>query len=241
MNFISAQFSIKFPRQIKIRRYANDIEDVLSEHYGAPQVFSMPDDFAADAPRLIFISKGNHSQITISQMAIDFVVNFDNDFVADFQKTKNYVLDRIDKIIKIFERIDIDKYYFCGLTYTYSIDTDGNVPEKYMEDKVGELGSLHLAELYDASWSKTYVEGEYYINEHVGIGRKIDGAENMVPDLFTLVNNKVIEERVVVALDINNRLRYISKGVAVDKSGLEESIDNIMGKMEDMLIGRNNA
>ena len=35
MRFVQAQFSLKYEPQIKIRRYVNDIEDFLQEHWNA--------------------------------------------------------------------------------------------------------------------------------------------------------------------------------------------------------------
>lgn len=238
MEFISAHFSIKFPRQMKIRRYANEIEDILSDQYGSPQVFSVPDDFASDVPRLIFISNGNHSQITISQMAIDFSVNFDNGFTTNFKKTREYLSGKIDKILEILKNIGVDKYYFCGITYDYSIDLGEESPRDYMEQEIGELGSSLSGEFYDGSWSKTYIENGCYINERFGIGRKVNGAENIVPDLFTLANGKITEERIIVTIDINDRLRYVQEGVAIDINKSRKCINNITDMMDGMLSGR---
>ena len=53
MKFVQAQFSLKYEPQLKIRRSANQIEDLLQEYYGAPQVIPIPDDIAAEAPRIV--------------------------------------------------------------------------------------------------------------------------------------------------------------------------------------------
>ena len=59
-------FSLKYEPHMKIRRNANQIEDLLKEHYGVPQVMPIPDDFAAEAPRVVFTSHKAHSQISFS-------------------------------------------------------------------------------------------------------------------------------------------------------------------------------
>ena len=51
MDFIQAQFSLKFEIQAKIRRFANDIEDFLQDHYSAPQTMPIPDEIAPEAPQ----------------------------------------------------------------------------------------------------------------------------------------------------------------------------------------------
>ncbi len=57
MEYVQAQFSLKFEPQIRIRRYANQIEDFLQQYYGTPQTMPIPDEFAAEAPRIIINSK----------------------------------------------------------------------------------------------------------------------------------------------------------------------------------------
>ena len=66
MKFMNAQFSLKFEPQRRIRRSINDIEDLLEQYYNVPQLSPLPDDFAADAPRIILNSKHGHSQIIFS-------------------------------------------------------------------------------------------------------------------------------------------------------------------------------
>ena len=74
MKFVQAQFSLKYEPRWKIRRDANHIEDLLQEYYGTPQIMPLPDDIAAEAPRIVFASHGGHSQINFSQISADFTV-----------------------------------------------------------------------------------------------------------------------------------------------------------------------
>mgnify|MGYP004501909223 CR=1 FL=1 len=100
MNFVQAQFSLKYEPQPKIRRYVNDIEDFLEQHYGAPQTMPLPDEIAPEAPRIILYSKNGHSQIVFSQISVDFIVTFDSDFLNDFSKTQVYIQERVALIIE---------------------------------------------------------------------------------------------------------------------------------------------
>lgn len=95
MKFIQAQFSLKYEPQIKIRRSVNDIEDFLQQHYGTPQTMPLPDEFAPEAPRIVLYSKNGHSQISFSQISVDFIVNFDDVYLNDFIKTKEYIQERL--------------------------------------------------------------------------------------------------------------------------------------------------
>ena len=87
MKFMQAQFSFKYEPQIKIRRNVNQIEDLLQDYYGTPQVMPIPDDFAAEAPRIILKSHNGHSQISFSQISMDFTVNFDGAYPDNFELT----------------------------------------------------------------------------------------------------------------------------------------------------------
>ena len=107
MRFVQAQFSLKYEPQIKIRRYVNDIEDFLQEHYGTPQMVPLPDEVSPESPRIILYSKNGHSQISFSQISVDFIVNFDNDFLSDFRKTQEYIQRRVALVIKLLHKIDI--------------------------------------------------------------------------------------------------------------------------------------
>ncbi len=237
MNFINAQFSVKFPQQVAIRRYINEIEDVLKEHYDAPQAFPIPDNFAADAPRMLFTSKGNHSQIVISQIAIDLNVNFDENYAADFDKIKNYIKNKVEITSKILGQAKIDKYYFCGLMCSYTDEIDTDNPIDFMQRAVGELGKTSGDNLYDASWHKTYLENDFYINERMAIGRKLDGVGDMSSDLFNLVDSKIVDEKIITSIDINNKARYMKDGLPVSSAALNDQAMTILRKMEKVIIG----
>ena len=133
MKFVQAQFSLKYEPQLKIRRSANDIEDFLQQHYGTPQTMPLPDEFAPEAPRIILYSKNGHSQISFSQISVDFIVNFDNEFMNDFSKTREYIQERITLIIELLKKININEYLFCGVTYNARLDIGEQRPIDYIK------------------------------------------------------------------------------------------------------------
>ena len=234
MELVSAHFSIKFPRQANIRRKTNDIEDILEDSYETPQVFSMPDDFAADAPRLLFASKGGHSRIVISQISIEFEVTFDGDFVYDFDKTKEYILGKTELLLDILKSINIKEYCYCGLAYNINMNIGEDKPLTYIGDKLSDLGKGFNGELCDASWSKSYADGEYFMNERVGINRKLDDInDNVSPDLIEFRRNKILDERIGVLIDINDRRRYVENGKMADVALAKKTIGQIFRMMEN--------
>ena len=235
--FVNAQFSVKFPQQVEIRRYVNEIEDVLKEDYTTPQIFPVPDNFAADAPRLSFTSNGNHSQIAISQISIDLNVNFDNDFATDFAKTKEYINNKVKTIAKILDKAKIERYYFCGLVYSYSDGACVDEPKEFMQKALEHLGKATGESLYDASWRKTYIDGDYFINERADIGRKFDGIGNVSSLLFNFVNSKVVEEKIINSIDVNNRARYIREGTTLPSDTLHKQMQLVIDKIENIICG----
>ena len=59
------------------------------------QVMPIPDDFAAEAPRVVFTSHKAHSQISFSQISVDLTVNFDGEYRNNFELTKSYIQKRV--------------------------------------------------------------------------------------------------------------------------------------------------
>ena len=84
----------------------------------------IPDEFAPEAPRIVLYSKNGHSQISFSQISVDFIVSFDNDFVSDFNKTREYIQERVSLIIDLLKKIGINEYLFCGITYNARLDIE---------------------------------------------------------------------------------------------------------------------
>lgn len=212
MEFINAQFSLKFEPQIYIRRKINDIEDLLKRYYNVPKLLPMPDDFAAEAPRIILSSKHGHSQIIFSQISVDVTVNFEGEFTRNFGKTKNYLLERVMLLKDLLPKIQIMQYYFCGIIYNFQIDTNGQKPVDYLKSIVN--GNIDDNEnVYEiAQRISTIVDNKFFVNRQASLYREFNGNGSNIPDLFTLTNNEVIAEGVNIGLDVNDRYSYMKSG-----------------------------
>ena len=226
MKFVQAQFSLKYEPQIKIRRSVNDIEDFLQEHYGTPQTLPLPDEFAPEAPRIILYSKNGHSQVSFSQIAVDLMVNFDNEFLNDFKMTREYIKKRINIIIELLRKININEYLFCGITYNTHLDILEQKPTEYIRKFLG--GNILQDDLYEASQSMAYVKNDkFFINHQIGTYKEFQGRLGIVPSLFEADNAEVISEGVALALDINNRYQYIYKNKKNSINDCSNDLDNI--------------
>lgn len=208
MEFIQAQFSLKYEPQVKIRRSANDIEDFLQKHYGTPQTMPLPDEFAPEAPRIILYSKNGHSQISFSQISVDFIVNFDNEFLNDFSKTQEYIQERVALIIELLKKININEYLFCGVTYNARLDIGEQRPIEYIRKYLGE--DVPQDGLYEASRNIACVKDDkFFINQQIGTYKEFQGKSGVVPNLFEIGNSAMVSEGISLALDINNRYQYV--------------------------------
>ena len=208
MQFVQAQFSLKYEPQNRIRRSVNEIEDYLQEHYGTPQTIPVPDEFNPEVPRIVLYSKNGHSQISFSQISVDFTVRFDNDYLSDFSKTKKYINERLILVLEVLKKIGISEYLYCGLTYNSHIDIDTRSPIEYMKNYLG--GSVPDEGLYEASQNVAIVIDDYYfVNKTIGTYKEFKGIQGTIPILFDIQSMSIVSEGVSLALDVNNRYHYI--------------------------------
>ncbi|MBR0092923.1 MAG: hypothetical protein IJP92_14620 [Lachnospiraceae bacterium] len=210
MEFVQAQFSLKFEPRIRIRRDANAIEDFLNERYGPPQTIPMPDDFAAEAPRIILTSKYGHSQISFSQLSVDFTVGFDRDYRVDFGKTKHYITERLELVRGVLEQIGIADFYYCGITYNAHIDTNGLSTENYIREKIS-IPADQSAQLYEAlQRTAIVIDDKLFYNEQIGTYKEFQNAGP--PSLMTVNNSQLVSEGVNLMVDVNNRYEFMKSG-----------------------------
>ncbi|MBR3414623.1 hypothetical protein IKG73_01215 [Candidatus Saccharibacteria bacterium] len=236
IEFISAQFVAKFDSEDKIRRRLNEIEDKFSEHYGAPQTIPLPDDFTPDAPRIILTSKNNHSQIVFSQMSVGLNVNFDNEYINNYGKTKEYINDRIATIEELLKSISIDTFMFCGLSYNFRIKHGENTPKDFVAGYIKYNAVHEKEELFDASWQRSMVyDHEFFVNERMDVQRSYEGQNTQLPDLLKLSNKNMDGDGVVVSIDINNRFSYMADGEKRKTEDLKSAATFIYSLMEQKI------
>lgn len=235
MRFLNAQFSLKFEPKIRIRRNVNQIEDALSDYYGVPQILPIPDEFAADAPRIILSSKNGHSQISFSQISADMIANFDGDFIHNFMKTKKYTEERITLLKNLLLGMGIEQYYFCGIAYKFQIDTMGLSSIEYLKRLVQNDISESESVCDVAQRISTVHDDKFFINRQTSLYREYSANGSSIPDLFALSNNEIIADGVSVLLDVNDRHRYIQSGSSISVASLMHSVSKIYEIIEHQL------
>ncbi len=233
MDFIQAQFSLKFEIQAKIRRFANDIEDFLQDHYSAPQTMPIPDEIAPEAPRIILYSKNGHSKIIFTQISVDFIVRFDGDYTTDFEKTKGYVRERISMLVSLLQIIGIKSYLFCGISYNIRLNIGDKSPADYIKDYLG--GNIAQTEsLYEASQSIAIVkENKFFINQKIGTFKEFSGRPGVPPNLVEFTQGNLVSEGVTLALDINNRYQYVFGNQSISMNNCAQDIDELLALLAE--------
>ncbi len=221
--FIQNNFSFIFPRNIGIRKMANEIEEILSEYYMPPQITGIPDDMDPNLPRIIFTSKNNHSRIILSQLNVLVDVNYDDNFTLDDKK--KYLEERISLAKKIIDKLGA-KVNFIGL------NTIVNIQTSTFEDSINVLLKKYYktreeSEIYeDLIIKKTLIfENKYYANISV---QNYKTWNNIVPsfDLMRLSKTNANEFGVQLFIDYNDRYAFNEKeGYFSDLSNISNIID----------------
>ncbi len=230
MEFVQALFSLKFEPQVRIRRSLNEIEDCLQEYYGMPQTMPIPDDFAAEAPRIVLNSKYGHSQISFSQISADISVGFDGEYKEDFERTKTYILERLSLIKDLLIKIDINSFFFCGITYNVHLK-DKN---KNTMDFISDILSIKdISNIYEASRRiATVVDDRFFVNQQVGTYKEYQSKGTSIPNLMELTSSKLVDEGVNLSIDVNNRYEYLKSAKSVSLDEFDEVINKIYSFIE---------
>lgn len=232
MEFINSQFSITFDRKEDIKRMANDIEDSFSSHYENIQILPIPDNFTPSAPRIIMTSKHGHSQIVFTQISVIFDVKYDNNYSKDSQKIKDYIKERYHEISEALPKIGIFNCLYCGLTHQLKIDREDNIPPvDYITNSMHfPVSAYPNSHVYDAFLSYTTAWDNYFINEQLSVVKKYDESNNTIPELARFSEDKVSDEKLMLMLDVNNRMQYFQTGKNIEV----EELTNIFSSIYDI-------
>lgn len=232
MKFVQAQFSLKYEPQVMIRRHVNEIEDFTKGYYGVPQTVPIPDEIAPDAPRVILDALNGHSQIRFSQISVDCTIQFDGEYLENFECTKKYIMERIALLKKILENMDIKTYYFCGITYNIHLDIEEKEPVEYMRTILNNE-NLTIGDLYEVSIRSAKIEDNcYFVNQQIGTYREYQGNKGNIVDLFDFSSAHLISHGVNLTLDINNRYKYLHSGMSTSIDDSLVSVEKIYELLE---------
>jgi hypothetical protein len=195
-------FNIVFEKQPEIRKKVFELEEKLKGKFGNPSVLPMPDEFDENAPRIIMQSLGGHSTLVVTFVNAQLETRFDNDFINDWDKCSEYLIDRFSAIYDCFENIISSKVKFMGLIATVKYDVSEK--EEAVKKLLEKLGSQTLTNSnpFDVNIRLTYVnEDKYYVNLGISNNREMALMKGST-------NNEIIQQlkdNLLFVIDVNDR------------------------------------
>ena len=105
---VKSRVSLLFEPILQIRKSIFDIEEALQGDFLPPNLIQIPDDAPNEIPRIEMRSKNGHSLLQISQIRLDFVTNYDEEYQHDFSKCFKYIQSKSKLIEKAVEVIKPD-------------------------------------------------------------------------------------------------------------------------------------
>lgn len=206
--YVLNSLTLTFPREMSIRRKANDFEDMLNINYSPPQVLPVPDELEPDFPRLIFGSEHGYSQIIISQINIVLNVRYSADWQVDIDKGRNYLVERASLLFDLLEKVGIHPHY-CGLVTNVRLTTDQDdsavlthIANKMLKDSSIESFAEILVK------STKILDNRFFSNVTVGNFRNW---RKTSPDNLSLPrfpSNEVVDRGIEIVCDFNDRYAY---------------------------------
>lgn len=205
VKFISMQGSFYFD-MLNFNTNRRRIEDSLSEYYGdgSISVFGLPVGAPPEIPRMICVSKNGHSQVQISDKAIQISVRFDDNYADNIDLCYDYMKERAGKIKEILTELGI-KISFVGIV------AQTKKGEESLEEITKKIFPVKTnKKIFDILGRITFVKDDkYYINVTV----------NNIRDGIT-------SKDIGVSLDVNDRYR-----LNFSKNEASYSEDNVLDRL----------
>ncbi len=231
MKILNIQSSVKFSTNVKIRRFANEIEDEFAEdNFDAPQILPFPDNLEPEAPRIILSSA--NEDIIFSQISVDFIIR--NRQQLSFDECVERIVKRITSIATLLRKISIHEYYYSGIQIQC-------IREKLKDDPVLILSSEMNRDISDPSEQQSIynlaheetrtVDETYFVNKRSSILRDLDLkiSQDTVPaSLRKPLDDRKKIEGILSIIDVNDRYAYMYNNQVVD-------IDDLPNKTADII------
>lgn len=237
LKYIESTFSIVFPRQERIRRDSNKIEEKLDSlkseniNYAQPQIIPIPDEMDPRIPRIIFGSQHGYSQIIVSQVSLALQVNYSTDWQNDAAKVQEYLHSRIPVLFQLFDVISPSQAFVSGLSTTAQLPFTGRdqdliscLSKIYLSDHINRKRNVH--ELYVKH--ADIIDDKYFCNVAVENYRTWDIEESGLPEMTPLSSKTASNRGVAITVDFNDRYSF-NENTGYNSSGdaAPNIIDNV--------------
>ncbi|WP_349984442.1 hypothetical protein ABRP17_016675 [Stenotrophomonas sp. WHRI 8082] len=203
-------------RNQMIRRAINDIEDLVKassvDGFAQPQMFPFPDELEPEIPRVVFTSKGGHSQLMVSQISITFNVTYSDDWAADHEKCLNYLASKVRLLFDI-ARAGWKSFpgpSFTGVTTVFRAGADSQKAAVAMAAQFFANREELIASANELSCRRSLSVGDHFFNNlalqtFAGFDQSLLVALNGIPKMRS---DSLTACGVEVSCDYNDRLAF---------------------------------
>lgn len=238
MRISSSNFSIYFPKKNSnsLRRKCLESEDKINELFITPMEFlPIPDEAPDEFPRIRTQSHNFHTQLEIGLSKLQMITTYDTDYENDWDKCRDYIIERSKVGIQILNDLVEGNYLFAGLSINLFINKDKDIP--VVEQLLKKYISIQSNQsIFDLQFKFTFVyEDKYYINIEMNNARIFSGGapvDRMVPAYL-----KEDGEGINICIDINDRYAYNYIKSYYSSSA---EIDNIFNIANDIIKNKIN-
>lgn len=231
MKYTQSVFSVKFEPIKEIRDRVHDIENVIKDAYLPMSLLPVPEDVFYDVPRMVAESKFKHSRLSVTQLSVDIVMNFDNEFSFDYEKIEKYIKERALLAKKVLETLNVKEYLYFGVINNIELDTNGKTSVNFMREFVSNKCDPDAREIT----LRTVVlkEDKYFISKQYTTFERYD-MNFPSPALICFDKNKKKGNGVALSLDVNNRYGFSYCNGRNSIYSYEEELEKILniGKKE---------
>lgn len=230
--------SISFPIIENIRRAYFDNGSILIEDFDEPNVLGIPDDAPSDIPRLVFKSKNQFSELSISQTSISMRTHFSDDFMRDWELCGGYLEKKCSKVVELADKLTSGSYNYVGLVVNILFDSFENETNCdgtcILSNNLSKLESSK--DVFDINMRYTFTENnKYFVNfdlRNVRLYKEI-GDPNM-SGAFKKDNEEL--NAVGVVIDINDRYKFNNEeNYNSNASSFTEALELLKGIIDDKL------
>jgi hypothetical protein len=234
--YVRNSFSVSFPRQLRIRRMANEFEDRLKGAYFQPQIISVPDDLDPEVPRIIFGSEHGFSEIIVTQMSVILNVVYSNDWQTNFEQRQAYLRERVPILFELTDILGVAHLHFCGLVSEVKLAS--HLDEQHVLNHLASrlLKQSELNNAHDIQVKMTNVIDEQFFN-NVTIGNyRSWQVSEIPPSIVSLSRRDIVAHGIQIIHDFNDRYAFNEK--ARYSTNLDiglEAIDRAMTEMRQIV------
>lgn len=207
--------SLTMGRNPSIRRMVNEIEDLIKAEsiggFAQPQLIPVPDELDPEIPRVVFTSKGGHTQVMVSQVSVTFNANYSPDWAQNPDKCRDYLLSKVDLLFRI---VSIGWHgvapNFAGISTAFRVPADTREQSVAMLSRIFSDSGKFAGSATELScrWSLSE-EQRFFNNVALQTFITLDEQYLMQVDGVPRINAETINScGVEILTDFNDRLAF---------------------------------